>query len=145
MEPKIHVGDTIITMPFKCTSTSISISAMLSLSGRKALTSHRIISIKGDSIVTKVTLTKTPTPAGGNCPGKSIYLFKIPYIGYLSYFIRTKLGWFLLIIVPLYHFCLIIIEIIKETFKSKPAEGQAIAGRMSNIRLLMTMLYIEKQ
>jgi signal peptidase len=135
MEPKIHVGDTIITMPFKGTSAgTLNIGDVISFQDGKALTSHRIISINGDSIITKGDANEDADPRPvGIAQVKGIYLFKIPYIGYVSYFIHTKLGWFLLIIVPAFIlFCLIIVEIIKETFKSKPVEGQAIAGRTSN-------------
>lgn len=53
---------------------------------------------------------------------KGVYLFKIPYVGYMTSFIRTKLGWFLMIIVP----AALLVgwltrDIIKEAFSS--AEG----------------------
>jgi len=31
---------------------------------------------------------------------QGMYLFKIPYIGYATKFIQTKVGWFITIIIP---------------------------------------------
>jgi hypothetical protein len=51
---------------------------------------------------------------------QGVYFFKIPYIGYLMNFIRTKLGWFLAIIIPAAAIVgFLVKDIIKETFKDE--------------------------
>jgi len=134
MVPYFNVGDTIITMPFKGASVSdLKTGSVISFQDGPALTSHRIIAIKGDSVVTKGDANEDPDPRPVSLSQvKGVYLFRIPYIGYLTYFIHTKLGWSILIIGPAFVlFCLIIIEIIKETFKSKTMENKAAAGQPS--------------
>jgi signal peptidase len=131
MEPKINVGDTIITAPFRGTSGSdLKTGTVVSFQDGKALTTHRIVSIQGDSLTTKGDANEDPDPRPVAVTAvKGVYLFRIPYIGYLTYFIRTKLGWFLVIVIPaLILFGLIIKDIIKEALKPNPQGKKLTAG-----------------
>ncbi len=65
------------------------------------LITHRVLSIEGDTLVTKGDAVEDPDPwtvtrqsVGG------IYLFRVPYIGYASNFIRTPVGRYVAIVVP---------------------------------------------
>jgi signal peptidase len=79
------------------------------------------MSANADNLVTKGDMMEDPDPWSVSMSKvNGVYLFKIPYAGYLSNFIRTKVGWFLIIAMPaMLLLSLIVIEIIKETKKLK--------------------------
>jgi len=50
---------------------------------------------------------------------RGIYLFKVPYVGYVTSFVQSKLGWFLSIIIP--AMCLVlwlVKDIVKEALSN---------------------------
>ncbi|MFH1382563.1 MAG: hypothetical protein ABIH70_06670, partial [Chloroflexota bacterium] len=70
---------------------------------------------------------------------QSVYLFKIPYVGFLLNFIQTKTGWFLAIIVPAALLVgWLIKDILKEAFRdvdktTDKKRGEAyLEGTMKN-------------
>jgi len=97
MSPTINIGDLIITGPVKGEAKEGDI-ITYDLSGE--LVTHRIHSI-GDFIVTKGDAVEDPDPwIVKESSIKGSYLLKIPYVGYATRFIQTKIGWFITIIIP---------------------------------------------
>ena len=120
MEPTINVGDMIITKPVNATSlNTLQPGTIITFQQGSKLDSHRVVSISGGSITTKGDANKRPDPQAVSLSQvKGIYLFRLPYVGYLTYYIHTKLGWFLMVILPaaiLVGF--IVKDIIKEALK----------------------------
>ncbi len=123
MEPAVKMGDMIITGPLNGPINGDikpgTIVTYLKL-GKVPIT-HRVLSIDGEKLVMKGDAVEDPDPWPVTISDvKGVYLFKIPYAGFVLYFIRTKLGWFLSIIIP----AAVLIgwlcrDILKEAF-SKP-------------------------
>jgi signal peptidase len=80
-----------------------------------------VLSVDGNTLITKGDANKTPDPNPVLLSQvKSRYLFRIPYVGYAAGFVRTRLGWLLLIILPsLVLVGFIVKDIIKEAFKNE--------------------------
>ncbi len=117
MTPAIEMGDMIVTGPVNgLLSYTIKPGVIVSYQNGTSLVTHRVSSIDHDTLVTKGDAVEDNDPQ----PVKTsqvvgVYLFKIPKLGYLSSFLHTKLGWFLLVILPATVLvALIIKEIIKE-------------------------------
>ena len=102
MKPTINMGDLIVTGPLNCPiKGEVKPGTIVTYQYSKELITHRVQSIDGTKLVTKGDAVEEPDPWSVTMSAvKGIYLFKIPYVGYLTSFIRTKLGWFLTIIIP---------------------------------------------
>ena len=94
-------------------------SAIVTYEREGNLITHRILSIDGEMLTTKGDANEDPDPwpvAVSSVTG--VNLFKVPYLGYLNDFIRTKTGWFLVIIIPAFLLVAFIIwEIYKEAMR----------------------------
>jgi signal peptidase len=117
MTPTIHVGDMIVTRPVN--AADVRPGTIVMYQHNTELITHRILSVSGDSVTTKGDALQHAdawtTPAS---EVKGIYLFKIPYLGYAVNFMRTKLGWFVAIIIPaMFILGLFVKDILKEAFK----------------------------
>lgn len=98
MRPAINMGDLIITGPL---SGEITSGMIVTYEYSKELVTHRVQSIDGETLLTKGDAVEEPDPWSVTVSDvRGIYLFKIPYVGYLTSFVQTKLGWFLAIIIP---------------------------------------------
>ena len=120
MTPAIRTGDIIITGPQGgLLHSEIKPGTVITYQRGKDLVTHRVQSIDGDKIVTRGDALEEPDPWQVTVSDvRGIYLFKIPYIGYLPYFARTRLGWLLLILLPSAVLVgLLVKDIIKEAFK----------------------------
>lgn len=117
MTPTIRVGDMIVTRP--AVKAAVHPGTIVMYQHASALITHRVLSVNGDTVTTKGDALQHPdawTVYASDVKG--IYLFKIPYLGYAINFARTKLGWFLVIIIPvLIIIGLFIKDILKEAFK----------------------------
>jgi len=102
MRPAINMGDLIITGPLNGPlNGEIKPGTIVTYEYSKELITHRVQSIDGTTLVTKGDATEDPDPWSVTVSNvRGIYLFKIPYVGYTTSFIQTKLGWFLAIIIP---------------------------------------------
>jgi signal peptidase len=124
MKPSINMGDLVITGPVSgLFSNDIKPGTIVSYQTGQNVVTHRVISVENNSYVTKGDAVEDPDPQPVQMSQVvGVYLFKIPKLGYVSYFIHTKLGWFVLIILPAVLVGSIIIkEIIKEaTIGAKP-------------------------
>jgi signal peptidase len=89
MTPAINMGDLIVTGPV---NGEVKEGDIITYELDDELVTHRVHSI-GDTIITKGDAVEDSSIQG-------LYLFKIPYIGYATKFIQTKVGWFITIIIP---------------------------------------------
>lgn len=122
MEPAIHVGSVVVIKPVDAETLKTGDIICFKLSQSTSVT-HRIINVTDGGFVTKGDANEDPdqwTVKRENVIGKVI--FTIPYIGYIGYFVRTPIGFILLIIIP--ATLLIIHEIIKIIKYQKQAQEE---------------------
>ncbi len=102
MKPAVNMGDLIITGPVGgFINGEIEPGTIVTYQKSNELITHRVQSIDGTTLVTKGDAVEDPDPWSVQISSVTgMYLFKIPYVGYLTSFIQTKLGWFLAIIIP---------------------------------------------
>ncbi|MFC1947703.1 signal peptidase I [Chloroflexota bacterium] len=97
MTPTINMGDLIITGPVK---GEVKEGDIITYEWGGELVTHRVHSTD-DTIITKGDAVEDTDPwIVKDSSIKGAYLFKIPYVGYATRFIQTKIGWFITIIVP---------------------------------------------
>ena len=119
MRPTIDMGDVIITGPVNGQSDeAITEGAIITYEYQNELITHRVYSNDGTNIVTKGDSVEDPDSWPITSSDiKGVYLFKIPYVGYVTSFIQTKTGWFLAIIIPAALLVLWLAkDIVKEAF-----------------------------
>lgn len=118
MVPAINMGDMIIIGPVAGPlNGEIKPGTIVTYERGNDIVTHRVISIVGTNIlITKGDAAEDPDVNPVTVSQiKGVYLFKVPYLGYLSSFIRTKVGWFVCIILPaMLLVALIIREIVRE-------------------------------
>ena len=109
MEPTVPVGSIVIIKPTDPNTLQKGEIICFKLSGPTSIT-HRITNITNEGFITKGDANEDPDQwivKKENVIGKAI--FTIPFIGYIGYFVRTPIGFILLIIIP--ASLIIIIEI----------------------------------
>ena len=121
MRPAINLGDLIITgPPNELFNGEVGTGTIITYEYQSELVTHRVQSVEGQTLVTKGDAVEDPDPWTVSMSDiRGIYLFKIPYVGYVTSFVQTKLGWFLMIIIP--AMCLVlwlIKDILKETLSN---------------------------
>ncbi|MBM2824430.1 MAG: family signal peptidase [Dehalococcoidales bacterium] len=98
MTPAVRMGDVIINGPI---NGSIKPGMIVTYQRGDELITHRVVSVNNGKLVMQGDALEHPDPWLVTLSDvKGTYLFKIPFIGFALNFIRTKLGWFLAIIVP---------------------------------------------
>lgn len=119
MKPAINMGDMIVTGP-PDGGQGVSPGDIVTYKSGDELITHRVLSIEGETLVTKGDATEDADPWPVEMSSLTgIYIFKIPYLGYFHDFIRTKLGWFLVIIIPALLFVAYLVwKIIREALSS---------------------------
>ena len=102
MKPAINMGDFIITGPLDGPiNGEITPGTIVTYEYKKENITHRVQSIDDKTLVTKGDAVEDPDSwSVALSDVRGIYLFKIPYVGFATTFVRTKLGWFLTIIIP---------------------------------------------
>lgn len=121
MKGTINMGDMIVSGPIDNPfNRTVKPGAIVTYQHGKGLITHRVQKIDGDILVTKGDATEEQDPWKVTMSDvKSVYLFRIPSIGYLLSFVQTRQGWFLVIILPsMLLLGLIVREIIKEALGS---------------------------
>ena len=109
MEPTVPVGSIVIIKPTDPNTLQKGEIICFKFSGSTSIT-HRITNITNEGFITKGDANEDPdtwTVGKENVIGKLIFI--IPYIGYIGYFVKTPIGFTLLIIIP--ATLLIILEI----------------------------------
>ena len=120
MEPAIPVGSVVVIKPVDPETLKVGDIICFQFSEPTSIT-HRIINITNEGFITKGDANEDPDQwivKKENVIGKAV--FTIPFIGYIGYFVRTPIGFILLIIIP--ASLIIIIEIrniAKELRKQK--------------------------
>jgi len=121
MKPAINMGDMVVTGPPEGPlGSGVKPGVVVTYQRGKELVTHRVLSINGNTLVTKGDALEEPDSWPVTLSQVSgVHLFKIPYLGYLSNFVRTKLGWFLMVVIPgILLVAFIIKDIIKEALNS---------------------------
>jgi len=121
MKPAINMGDGIVTGPLGGPfNGEVKPGTVVTYERGKHLVTHRVLSIDGDTLIAKGDAVEDPDPrlvSASDIAG--VYLFKVPYVGYLANFTGTKLGWLLVIIVPaMLLVALLIRDIVREATSS---------------------------
>ncbi|MGB9960139.1 MAG: signal peptidase I [Candidatus Bathyarchaeales archaeon] len=128
MEPAIPVGSIVVIKPAVPETLTVGDIICFKIEAESPTTvTHRIIDVTNEGFKTKGDANEDPDPwtvKKQDVVGKVIAV--IPYIGYLGYFIRTPIGFILLIIIPATILILIEIKnIIKEIKKQKQTTSKA--------------------
>ena len=102
MKPAINMGDMVVIGPLDGPFSSGAKEGSIVTYHRGAeLVTHRVLSVEGDTLLTKGDAVEDSDPwAVSLSDVRGIYLFRIPSIGYFSNFVRTKLGWLVVVIIP---------------------------------------------
>ena len=91
MEPAINMGDAVVIGP----GTIVTY-----IRGNSPVT-HRVVAVKGNSLVTKGDASEDPDPKpvmmSEVC---GVYLSRVPYLGYFNNFMRTTVGWLVVVVAP---------------------------------------------
>ena len=102
MSPAVNMGDLIITGPLSGPiNGELKPGMIVTYEYSKELITHRVQSIDGKTLVTKGDAVEdTDSWSVTLSDVRGVYLFRVPYVGYVTSFVQTKLGWFLAIIIP---------------------------------------------
>ena len=98
MKPTLNMGDVVIIGPAE---GKIKPGTIISYKVNGELVIHRVVSVEDGLIQTKGDANEDPD--GWALPisnVQGVFLCKIPYLGFLSAFVRTPLGWGVLVILP---------------------------------------------
>ena len=121
MKPAINMGDGVVTGPLGGPfNGEVKPGTVVTYERGTELVTHRVLSIDGDTLIAKGDAVEDPDPRPVSVSDVAgVYLFKVPYIGYLANFIGTKVGWFLVIIIPaMLLVALLIRDIVREATSS---------------------------
>lgn len=123
MSPTINPGDLIITKKYN--NSELNVGDIVTFYGKvnneKALITHRIVKINEEEVITRgdnhdVSVDNDNPIGYDNIV--SVYSFRIPKVGYLINFIKSPLGFILLVIVPLIlYISLLIVKLFRAYLK----------------------------
>ena len=98
MEPTLNMGDVVIVGPVK---GQLKPGDIISYERNDELVIHRLIEVDGRYLQTKGDAVEDPDPWQVSLADvHGVYMFKVPYLGFLTSFVRTSVGWGVLVIVP---------------------------------------------
>jgi signal peptidase len=120
MEPAIPVGSIVVIKPVDPELLTIGDIICFRTSGSATRVTHRIINVTNEGFITKGDATEDPDEwivKKENVIGKVIAV--IPYLGYLGFFVRTPVGFILLMVIPATLLILIEIANIVKEIKAK--------------------------
>jgi len=123
MEPAVPVGSVAVIKPVDYNTLQKGDIICFKFSGPQSIT-HRIINITNEGFITKGDANEDPDQwivKKENIIGKLIFI--IPYIGYIGYFVKTPIGFTLLIIIPA---TLLIIAEIRNIIKYRKNKEKSI-------------------
>jgi len=122
MTPAINMGDMVITgPPDNPFGKDISPGAVITYNHKGQLVTHRLLEINGDELVTKGDAVEDADPWQVTISDvQGVYLFRLPSLGYMSNFVRTRTGWLVAVLIPsVVAVCFIFREIRKELARRK--------------------------
>ena len=130
MQPEINSGDLVfIGSPGRPLVDDIKPGTIVTYRHNEALVTHRVVSITGDTMITKGDAVEDidPWTVSRFYDVEGSYIARIPYLGHLNAFIKTKTGWFLAVILPgIFLLILIIKDIVKEAFRKEKYTKEVI-------------------
>lgn len=100
MKPALQMGDVVIMGPIG-SMEDVEPGMVIGFEYGGDAIAHRVVSVDEGGIQTAGDYTGDPDPwlvTFSDVHG--VLLFKVPYLGYISNFSRTPIGWILLIIIP---------------------------------------------
>lgn len=102
MKPAINTGDMVITGPTEgLLSREVKPGTIVTYMNENSPVTHRVIAVEGNNLITKGDAVEDPDPRpvliSEVC---GILLVRIPYLGYFSNFMRTTIGWLVVVIAP---------------------------------------------
>ena len=98
MKPTLNMGDVVIVGPVK---GQLKPGTIISYERGGELVIHRVIEVDGRYIQTKGDAVEDPDPWEVSLADvEGVFVFKVPYLGFLSSFVRTSVGWGVLVILP---------------------------------------------
>ena len=123
MRPAVNMGDLIITGPVNGPiNGEVKPGTIVTYQHSKELITHRVLSIDGTTLVTKGDAVEdSDSWPVALSDVKGIYLFKIPYVGYVTSFVQTKFGWFVAIIIPT---ALLVLWLVKDILKAAFSDAE---------------------
>ena len=128
MKPAINMGDMVITGPLDGPlGGEVEPGSIVTYQRGAELVTHRVLSFDGDTLVTKGDAVEDPDARSVNLSDvRGVYLFKIPYIGYVSSFVQTKVGWFLAIVIPA---TALVALLIRSIYKELRSDSEKVARK----------------
>ncbi len=123
MKPAVNMGDLLITGPVNGPiNGEVKPGMIVTYQHSKELITHRVQSIDGTTLLTKGDAVEDPDPWPVTLSDVTgVYLFKIPYVGYVTFFVQTKFGWFLAIIIPA---ALLVVWLVKDILKAAFSDAE---------------------
>ncbi len=98
MKPTLNMGDVVIVGPVK---GQLKPGTIISYERDGELVIHRVIEVDGRNLQTKGDAVEDPDPWEVSLADvEGVFVFKVPYLGFLSSFVRTSFGWGVLVILP---------------------------------------------
>ena len=98
MKPSLNMGDVVIVGPVK---GQIKPGDIISYERGGELVIHRVIEVEDRNLQTKGDAVEDPDPWEVSLADvEGVFVFKVPYLGFLSSFVRTSFGWGVLVILP---------------------------------------------
>ena len=98
MKPTLNMGDVVIVGPVK---GQIKPRDIISYERGGELVIHRVIEVEDRNLQTKGDAVEDPDPWEVSLADvEGVFVFKVPYLGFLSSFVRTSFGWGVLVILP---------------------------------------------
>jgi len=125
MKPAINMGDMVVIGPLDgpLGDGAKPGSIVTYLRGAELVT-HRVLSVDGSTLLTKGDAVEDTDPwAVSLSDVRGVYLFRIPAMGYVSNFIRTKLGWLLVVIIP----AAVLVAFLIRDIRKKLRESEKVA------------------
>ena len=133
MKPAINMGDMVVTGPLR---GEVEPGSIVTYQRGSEIVTHRVLSAEGNTLTTKGDAVEDLDPWSVSLSEvKGVYLFKIPYLGYVADFIGTRFGWFLVIILPATALvALLIWDIFKELQRRAEKVAQEEGGDMRTVK-----------
>ncbi len=131
MSPALKIGDMLFTGPVNGPfGGGIQPGTIVTYQKNGELVTHRIISLENGVLIAKGDANADPDQVPVEAASiKGVMLFNVPLAGYMTGFIRTKLGWFLVILLPTALLAgWLIMDILKEAFRSDGAKVVTTKG-----------------
>ena len=119
MHRVFKTGDSVVTVPVGFLGKNVEVGTIITFIRNGETITHRVVQIESGSFITKGDANNAPDATPVQLADiKGVYAFAIPYAGYFSVFLHTRIGWLFTLIIPSsVLLALIIRDILKETFR----------------------------